>query len=381
MIYSPAYLRMAFTYFFTASSYGALFLFPLFVMAHGGSKADVGILMGVLGLSAVLSRPWISGMIDRLGRKKSFTLGSSIMTLLPLAYLSFEGNLSRFYLPLLILRLVHGVGLAIVVTAAFTYVADMVPLERLNEGIGVFGVTGLAGNAVGPAVAELVITQLGFNAYFICVASMAFIGWVAHLPLGDPFARKPHAVSRSFLSLIWQRSKTIVALLALVFGVGLSASGTFVTPYAKERALTFISIYFISYSSAAILTRFLGSRFADRVGEKRIIPHALLLTGAGYVILLFATGNWVLALSGLVTGCGHGFLFPALNALAIRNEPPELRGKATGIVTGSIDAGTFAGSIALGYVGDLAGFQALFLMSFLCFLVGWAVWKLKGPQD
>jgi len=378
MIYGPAYLRMAVAYLFTISSFGAFFLFPLFVIAHGGSKADVGILMGAYVLSAVLSRPWVSGMIDRFGRKKSFTVGSSIMTLLPLSYLIFEGNLNQFYLPLLIVRLVHGVGLAIVVTAALTYIGDMVPIERLNEGIGVFGVTGLAGMAAGPAAAEVIIANFGYDAYFISAALMGLIGWIAHLPLPDLYVRRPQAVSQSFLGLMRKRKNGVVVLLSLLFGVGISTSGTFVSPYAKERALAFISLYYISYSSAAILTRLFGSRLADRVGEERIISPALLLAGAGYLMLLFAGSSWILALSGFVTGCGHGFLFPSINALAVRNEPPEVRGKAVGIFTGSIDLGVFAGSIALGYIGDFAGFQALFLMSSLAFGIGWTAWKVKG---
>jgi MFS family permease len=54
-------------------------------------------------------------------------------------------------------------------------------------------------------------------------------------------------------------------------------------------------------------------------------------------------------------------LYPALNAHAIRGEPRHVRGKITGAYTGSIDAGAFVGSVILGYIGELAGFQALFL--------------------
>ena len=62
-----------------------------------------------------------------------------------------------------------------------------------------------------------------------------------------------------------------------------------------------------------------------------------------------------------MTGCGHGLLYPALNAYAIRGEPQDIRGKVTGAYTGSIDAGTFIGSVILGYIGESEGFQALFL--------------------
>ena len=38
---------MAFANLFVVSSFGAFFLFPLFITSHGGSKADIGIIMGV----------------------------------------------------------------------------------------------------------------------------------------------------------------------------------------------------------------------------------------------------------------------------------------------------------------------------------------------
>ena len=150
MLYSPSFLLMSFANFFTVSSFGTFFLFPLFVTDHGGSKADIGIIMGAFALSSVLCRPWISALVDRIGRKRSYTIGCLILSILPLTYLLFQGELSNFYLPLLLVRTIHGVGLAFCFTSSFTYIADIVPKERLNEGIGMFGVTGLSGLAIGP---------------------------------------------------------------------------------------------------------------------------------------------------------------------------------------------------------------------------------------
>ena len=132
---------MSFANLFNVSSFGAFFLFPLFIINHGGSKSDIGIIMGVFALSAVLCRPWISDMVDRIGRKKSYTIGCIIMSVVPVMYLFFRGDLSSFYFPLILVRILHGVGLAICFTASFTYIADIVPEERLNEGIGMFGAT------------------------------------------------------------------------------------------------------------------------------------------------------------------------------------------------------------------------------------------------
>ncbi len=375
MLYSRSFIIMGFANLFTVSSFGTFFLFPLFITDHGGSKSDIGIIMGVFALSSVLCRPWISDMIDRIGRKRSYTFGCMIMSVIPLIYLLFRGELSNFYLSLILVRIFHGVGLAICFTAAFTYIADIVPEGRLNEGIGMFGITGLTGLAIGPIIGETIIRAFGFSIFFLAATGIATLGLLLTLPLPESFMHVSHESSQSFFSVLRMRRPLTVAVLALLFGFGLSASGSFIFPFAKEQDLAFISLYYISYSSAAVLTRLLGGRLADRIGEERIIPYAQILTGGGLLILILLGGNTILALSGFMSGCGHGFLFPCLNSLAIRDEPISIRGKITGVFTGGIDTGAFVGSIILGYIGEWAGFRALFLAAGLALIAGLGVNK------
>lgn len=377
MLYSSSFITMALANLFTVSSFGAFFLFPLYILQHGGSKTDIGIIMGIFALSAVLCRPWISNMVDRIGRKRSYSIGCITISILPVLYLFLQGNLHDFYLTLLFLRVVHGMGLAICFTAAFTYIADIIPPERLNEGIGMFGVTGLIGLAIGPVIAEIIISQYGFSVFFLATAGMAMMGLVLHLHLPESYTRSLHESSQSFFSVMFRRKTLTVAMLAGLFGFGLSATVGFVSPFAREQDIAFISIYFICYSGAAVLTRFFGGRLADKVGEDRIIPYALTLTGAGLLTLMSLDGNVILIISGLMTGCGHGFLFPCLNALAIRNEPIEVRGKITGVFTGGLDAGAFTGSLMLGYIGEWAGFRALFFTAGLALLLGLVVYRFR----
>ncbi len=377
MLYNSTFITMALANLFTVSSFGAFFLFPLYIINHGGSKSDIGIIMGIFALSAVLCRPWIPNMVDRIGRKRSYTIGCIIITILPLLYLLLRGSLSEFYLPLLFLRVFHGIGVAICFTAAFTYIADIVPPDRLNEGIGMFGVTGLTGLAIGPVVAEIIIGRFGFAIFFLATAGMAAMGLVLHLHLRESYRRSAHEMSRSFFSVMFRQRTLTVALLAGLFGFGLSATIGFVSPFAREQAIAFISLYFICYSGAAVLTRFFGSRLTDRVGEERTIPYALALTGAGLFALIFLEDSVVLIIAGLMSGCGHGFLFPCLNALAIRDEPIEIRGKITGVFTGGLDAGAFVGSLMLGYIGEWVGFRALFFTAGLAFLLGLAVYRFR----
>lgn len=380
MLYTPGFITMAFCNLATISSYSCFFLFPLFILDRGGAPSDVGLLMGAFTLASVLFRPWISGMIDRIGRKRSFTIGAVLMTLLPLLYLLPEGPIKSIYPFLLPIRIVHGVGIALCFTAAFTYAVDIIPAHRLNEGIGMFGISGLTGLALGPVVCELMIRRLGFPALFGTASVMGLMALLAHLPLVETYRRNPSAPSVSFLSVLRANHLVLVSALSFLFGFGLAAAGTFLPPFAAERNISILSYYYISYSGTAVLTRLFGGRLTDRIGEIHIIPRAFLLLSVGLAVIVFLSSHALLALAGVLMGCGHGFLYPALNTMAVRNETPDNRGKATGIFTGSIDGGVFIGSTSLGYVAEWSGYPVVFAVAGAGCLCGYGLFRLKNGR-
>lgn len=371
-LYTPRFFTLAVANFCVLSSFGAFFMFPLFVLEKGGTESDIGIIMGAFALASVVCRPWISQMIDRTGRKRTYSIGLLSMSIAPLVYLAFKGNLDEFYPAVIAVRICHGVGFALCITAAFTFVADIIPANRLNEGLGIFGVSGLTGSALGPAVAEFIIRRFGFDILFMTAGAVAFVGFLCHLPVKETYRATMKMGEDSFFELFQNPRVMTVAVLAALFGFGLAASNGFVSPLANDRSLEFISLYYIAYSLAAVLTRLFGARLADRFGEDRIIPYALALTGMGLLGLIPVRSSALLMTSGFMGGVGHGFLYPSLNALALRGETVAVRGRITGIFTGSIDAGVFGGSVVLGYVGKWAGFTTLFMTAGSALMV--ALW-------
>jgi MFS family permease len=286
-LYTRPFILMALANLFTVSSISAFFLFPLFLAQAGADKADIGLLMGAMALSSVLCRPYISQFIDRIGRKRGYLFGCLIMAGLPFSYLLFQGNVTEFYIPLILVRLLHGVGAALCFTSAFTYIADVVPEARLNEGVGMFGTTGLMAMALGPAVGEAVIRYFGFPAFFTTGAAFGGLGLILSLPLKESLVKNTSGSKATFFSVLWRPRIRTVGLLALLFGVGLAAYGSFVSPFAQALNIQMVSLYFIAYSFTAVLTRIFGGRLADRMGELRIVPYALSITGGGLGLVDF----------------------------------------------------------------------------------------------
>jgi MFS family permease len=362
MVYTPAFWMMAMANLCHTASFSAFFLLPLYILEQGGKQGDIGVIMGVFALASAICRPWVAEMIDRIGRKRSYTLGSILMLVSPLLYTCFANPFGSAYPLFLLLRGVHGIGLAICFTAVFTFMADILPQDRLNEGIGMFGISGLLGIAIGPVLAETTLKHFGFPGLFLTAGGLAAVALLVHQPLRECRPEQSTATPQTTFFGLFRREKFIVVgLLALLFGFGLAGTGGFVAPLAEQRGLGFISVYFFCYSSGAIAVRFISGKLADYLGERKILPYSIILYMAGLFLLPFTYHQGVLCLAGALSGLGHGLLFPLLNTMAVRDEPAAIRGKATGIFTGAIDTGIFAGSLVLGYIGDWFGLNVLFV--------------------
>jgi len=373
MLYSPAFFALYTANLAIVASFTCYFLFPLYVTSHGGDSTEIGVLMGVFALASALCRPWISPLIDRFGRKSCLSTGCIIMAALPLCYPLLDQSPLPLY-SLIMLRMVHGVGMAVCFTSVFTFIADLVPAARLNEGIGLFGTSGLIGIAVGPSLAEWALLAGGFNGLFFASALLAMLALIVHLPIKDRADRFIHQRSSAgFFQLLRQPRYARVALFAVLFGVGVSTTGNFIAPLCDERNLELVTPFFVSYSLAAIATRLFVGRLADRVGERCVLPWAFLVCATGLLLVLPALNYLLLSLAGLVCGAGHGLLFPTLNTLAIRDVPADYRGRVTGIFTGAIDSGIFLGSIGLGAAARLFPLSALFLISAALLLIAWGM--------
>jgi MFS family permease len=360
---------------------GSFYLFPLFVLGIGGTKADIGILMGVMPLVAVLVRPWASEWVDRAGRRAALAWACGLMGGAGLACLLLQAPIASVFYPHLLLRIVFGIGFSLGIVASFTLAADLTPHTRLSEGFGLFGTTGLLGSALGPLTAEWLIFQFGFWALFVCAgavfgAALAFIALIRTAPAVAPH---PGLVAGSFLKTLRYPTIFWLALIGLCFGIGFAAHGGFVAPYARSKGML-ASAYYVAYSAAAIVARLVGGRVSDRFGEQRMIPVALIAGGLGFALLIPIQSVAGLIAAGFLSGIGHGLIVPALLVAGVRGIPSHGRGKATGVLTGGLDSGLSLGSILLGRIGDGFGYPALFTTAVAGMAMGLVLCWLRRPR-
>jgi MFS family permease len=163
----------------------------------------------------------------------------------------------------------------------------------------------------------------------------------------------PAALPPGFLATI-----AVVALAGIAFGTVITFMPTFVH---HDAGLGSVSVFFLTYTAAAIGTRFVGAGLVDRIGHRRVVEPALGALGCAIMAIASVHTVAVLALVAIAFGVAQGIAYPTLNAFAIEHVPSGQLGRVQTLFNGSFNLGVTTGSFALGSVADAWGHRVAFV--------------------
>ena len=343
--------------FFQGVSWSLFIHFPGFLGDLGASEAEIGIIFGIAAVAALAIRPSVGLALDRYGRKPVINIGNVINTGGILLYLTVSAIGPWVYA----VRILHGVGLAVLFSAFFTYGADVVPQSRRTQGFAVFGVSGLLPIAVAGVVGDFVLNVAGFTQLFLTAAVCAGTALVLALPLRERKPELAEGQERSgFVSVIRTYSLVPVWVMAAGFAFVLTAYFTFLRTFVDETGIGSVGLFFAVYGAAAVFLRVFLGWLPDRVGPKRVFYPSMACLAGGFVFLSIASGNPHIAIAGLLCGVGHGFGFPILSGIIVDRAPDEDRGSAITFFTALFDLGVLVGGPILGVIITQLGYTAMF---------------------
>jgi MFS family permease len=122
-----------------------------------------------------------------------------------------------------------------------------------------------------------------------------------------------------------------------------------------------VSTFFLSYTAAAIATRFGAAGLGDRIGHRRVAVPALGVLGIAIACLALVHTVLTLALTGVVFGTAQGICYPTMNAFVIEGVPPGQLGRIQTLFNGAFNLGVTGGSFGLGAVADAYGHRLVFV--------------------
>lgn len=356
------------------SFYFLLPTLPVFIAeALKGGAGEVGYIIGVLSLTAVLVRPLAGFLLDAVGRRKVLFIALVAFVLLMAAY-----NLVTSLLLLLALRALHGLSWGFTTTAAGTIAADVVPVARRGEGLGYYGLSNTLAMAVGPSLGILILNRAGFSTLFISCFAISAAGLLALLGVSYRESTVKATLSwKSFFEPKVFSLSLILFFIAVVYGGIVS----FITLFGKEIGISNAGTFFLVYALTLLVVRPYAGRSFDRSGPARIMAVGFVAVSLAFVLLFLARGSLLFILSAVAMGVGFGIVHPTIMAMAINKVAPFRRGAANGTVFSAFDLGIGLGSILLGVLSDKVGLSFMYLTCSIIVLIPFGLFYLREAGE
>ena len=330
---------------------------PLFLLTIGGDARDVGYVMAVYTMGAMLIRPVAGWLVDKYSRNKIMIAGLLLMLAASLLYY-WAVNV----VIMTCIRILHGMAFGLASTAIGTIVVDSLPIGRLNEGMGYFGLTSTLSMALAPMIGFWVVGQFGYPVFFGAIGVLTglafFSSWLvrtAAVPL-NPSNAKPIGIRANLAEKTALPAAGVMFFLAVVYGALLC----YISLYAVELGITNVGLFFTATALTMLITRPVAGRWADEGGSNVviIIGHAAIFIGMLTTGLSNTINGFILA--GVFNGLGFGACMPVLQAQAVMNTPVHRRGAATGTFFALFDLGIGLGTIMWGYVAAASSYQTMY---------------------
>ncbi|MGY4689648.1 MFS transporter [Salibacterium sp. K-3] len=339
--------------------YTLLTTLPLYVIYElDGTESQGGLAVTAMFITAILVRPLSGKIMERVGKKKILLICVAVFTLSTYGYILVDQ-----FLPLMLLRVFHGISFGILTTATSAIAADVVPESRRGEGLGYFTMSMNLAVVAGPFLGLTLTQFMSYSFLFVLLSIIMSIGVVCAFfvhPTEDAPSAESSGQTLSLHDLIEKKALPIAAVSSLV-AFAYSGVISFISVYAADMGMEAVSSYFFLVFALTMLSSrpYLGRLFDER-GSKIVIMPCLFIFAAGLGLLSLSSSAVLFLISAGLIGIGYGTLLPCLLSLAVQAASPERNNYATATFFMMFDSGIAAGSFLLGIVVSYTGFSILF---------------------
>jgi len=362
-LWTASFIKICLVNFFVFVNFHALLpTFPFFVTHLGGDAVAIGAATALFSVASILSRPFVGWFTDTKGRLAVLIFGLIGMAALPMGYFVSAGVAMA-----VIFRTLHGAFHAASSNATSTWVTDIVPPQRMGEGLGMYGLSMAISTAVAPALGLAVMNKLGFNALFIVATVAAILALVIGVSISDR-SFKPQAMKLDLKQLI-EPMAVPASITQFFFMMTYGVLEVYVAIYASENGLPSGGLYFIAVAVATVLTRILMGRAVDKYGEAPLVYGGNAAALASILLLVLVHNPFGFIVSALLAGFSFGAVQPSLQTMAMHAVKPERRGAASSTFFIAFDFGIALGGFLAGLLVKSWGYDTMFIViAMMCVL-------------
>jgi MFS family permease len=321
---------------------------PAYLTSLGGAEYK-GFIISLFTVTAMLSRPFSGKLADRIGRVPVMITGSVVCFACSLIYPVLT-SVAGF----LLLRLVHGFSTGFTPTGQTAYLADIVPVEKRGEAMGLLGTAGTLGMAGGPAIGGLLANNFGINAMFYCSSAFAVLS-ISILGSGiKETLKEKHPVSPALLKInkddLFEPRVLVPCIIMVLCAYSYGAVFTVIPDFGEFVGIKNKGLLFTYLTVASLLIRLLGGKASDKWGRQPVLRVSSLVIACAMLVIAFADSRLQLLAGVAMYGLGQGATSPTLLAWATDLSDTKFKGRGIASLYIFMEFGIGVGAFLSGFI-------------------------------
>jgi MFS family permease len=304
-----------------------------------------------------------SMLMDRIGRRGGFTLGSAIGLVFGLIA-AYAISIRSFEL-LCLAALLQGLSASFAWYYRFA-AADSSPVDFKARAISYVMLGGVIAGFAGPQLAKWSVdwfAPVTFKGVYVTIALVSLVSLMVVQLLRIPrLSASERASGGRALRTIAAQPTYRVALVSSMLGYGVMTLVMSATPlamlacgYGFADSATVIQVHIV----AMFLPSFFTGSLIQRFGELRIIAAGALIQLACALVNLAGIDFWNFLIANLFVGLGWNFTFVGGSALLTRTYEPVERAKVQASHDFTVYATTATAAALAGFLQQRAGWTVL----------------------
>ncbi len=302
----------------------------------GANAITAGMAVTIGSLATMISRPVAGRFADQSGGRRVAMAGAV------LGLIGGIGHVVATNLPVLILaRLFLGAGEGALFTGSVGWVLAQAAQSQRGKIAGHFGLSMWMGLACGPMLGTALLAFGNYRVVWIAATILPMLAW---LLVASTRSESRGASGGANIRRAWfPKAAWVPGASGAFASIGYGIIAAFLVP--RFAALEFAGQNFALtvFGIAFMITRFLGSGYADRCGGRWVLLSAFLIESMGLAGLYFTNVEWLAFASTALTGAGLSLLIPSVTSLVTEAADPRERTAAVGAVTSAWDLGVAVG--------------------------------------
>jgi MFS family permease len=312
------------------------------IETHFASQPNAGLyarlLLTVPALLIAVGSPFAGVFVDRFGRKKLL-----LASLVLYGLAGTSGAFADDLFVLLVGRVLLGIAVAGIMTTSSALVADYFGGKERQQFLGTQAAAMSLGGVLFITLGGWLATFSWREPFYVYLAALAVVPFAYSL-VREPVLAKAAAPAPG-VKLPGALTGTVLRLYLVIFtGMVMFYLVPVQIPFLlrgldASPALTGLAIAAATLSGAVASFNF--TRIRGRWSTAPIYGVAFLCTGAGFLVIAFAGGYWLVVAGLFVCGLGNGLLMPNTSLAIMAATPEAVRGRVLGGLSTAIFLGQF----------------------------------------